>query len=139
MGVLSSILEYYDVIEEKLEIFIFDNTSIMFAEFASDLMQDGTMKWARLKPFEAHMQAHILEEYVRLTAWCSLILRNVNSSNLSAFEQSTGNVQSYIEQDTILMLTTLKDIFAEIKNELDVQRYIIAQPYKGSLLKNLIG
>ncbi|MNC24471.1 hypothetical protein D3C76_19870 [compost metagenome] len=139
MGVLSSILEYYDIIEEELKIFIFDNTSIMFAEFSSDLLQDGTMKWAKLKPNEAHMQAHILSEYVRLTAWCSLILGNVNSPYLSKFEQSTGNVLSYIEQDTILMFTTLKDIFAEIKNELDVQRYIIAQPYRGSLLKNLIG
>ncbi|MBW4080722.1 hypothetical protein [Paenibacillus sp. S150] len=139
MGVLSSILQSYDDIEEELKFFIFDNSSIVFAEFTSDLLQDGTMKWAKLKPIEVYLQAHVLSDYVRLTSWCSLILKNVNSRNVGKFEQSIGNVLSYIEQDTILMFTTLKDIFADIKSELDLQRHIIAQPYRDTLLNKQIG
>ncbi len=76
------------------------------------------------------MQNSILSAYLNLITFCDLILRNVKSPHIEEFAKSTELVLSYIGQNTLLFFESLEEVFADIKEELDVQRVIIAQPYQ---------
>ncbi|WP_438498141.1 hypothetical protein [Paenibacillus sp. IHBB 3054] len=130
MGALANINQSFNKIEEQLKYFIHNNSTLEFVEMPLQYIHAGTFAWARLKPNEIHMQSLVLTDYVALITLCSLMLKNVKSSYIEEFEQSSETVLSYIGQNTLLVLESLEAVFAEIKAELDVQRFIIAQPYQ---------
>jgi hypothetical protein len=130
MGVLANINQSFNEIEERLRYFIHHHASIEFVEVPIEYAGRGTFGWARLKPNEQYLQSHVLSDYSKLLSVCNLILKNVNSPYIEEFEKSSELVLSYIGQNTLLFTKTLENVFADIKEELDVQRSIIAEPYQ---------
>lgn len=130
MGVLTNINQSFDEIEAQLKYFIHNNSSIEFVDMPIELIGSGTYAWVRLKQNEVHMQNQILSAYSSLITLCNLMLRNVESPYIDEFEKSTELVLSYIGHNTLLFAESLEKVFADIKQELEVQRFIIAQPYQ---------
>lgn len=130
LGVLANINQSFDEIEEQLKYFVHNNSSIEFVEMPIEYVSSGTYAWVRLKQNELYMQNSILSAYLNLITLCELMLRNVKSPHIEEFAKSTELVLSYIGQNTLLFFESLEKVFADIKEELDVQRFIIAQPYQ---------
>lgn len=129
MGVLSTIMQSYNELEEQLGYFIQNNSSIEAVEGPDTYPYGEVRVWSRLQPNQAHMQKQVLADYLSLTALCSQILVNVKSGHYPEFERSTEIVLDYIRQNTLLPEGTLQDIFNEIRREMDLQRGIMAYTY----------
>ncbi|AIQ59495.1 hypothetical protein [Paenibacillus borealis] len=130
MGVLARIMHSFDEIEEQLEYFIYNNSAIEALEEPQDYQYGEAGFWSKPQPHQAHMQKHVLADYLRLTALCSQMLVNVKSGQYHNFERSTAIVLNHIRQNTLLPESTLEDVFSEIKLEMDIQRGIIAGTYQ---------
>jgi hypothetical protein len=130
MGVLARLIQSFDELEEQLGYFIHYNSAIEPLDENHDYLYGETGFWSKPQPHQAYMQKHVLADYLQLTALCSQVLVNVKSENYHKFEQSTAVVLSHIRQNTLLPNRTLKDVFNEIKLEMDIQRGIIAGTYQ---------
>lgn len=129
MGVLARIMQSFDEIEQQLEYFIYNNSVIEALEEPHDYQHGEAGFWSKPQPHQAHMQKHVLADYLRLTALCSQMLVNVKSEHYHKFGQSTAIVLNHIRQNTLLPNSTLEDVFNEIKQEMNIQRGIIADTY----------
>ncbi|WP_379135018.1 hypothetical protein [Paenibacillus sp. sgz500958] len=112
-------------LEERINAFINDDSSIEYVEGSEKVVIGGAYAWSELKPAECIKQEHIHDDYMELAERVRTVLKNDNSPNIQKFERSYELVMNYIQQDTLLWVPGLKNVIESIKIELDMQQIFL--------------
>lgn len=120
-----TLLEAFKGLEERINAFINDDSSIDYVEGSKEVVDGGAYAWSKLKPAEIIRQDHIYADYEGLAERVRVILKHDNSPNIERFERSYELVINYIRQDTLLWIPGLKNVLESIKTELNLQQFIV--------------
>lgn len=126
MKKLLTLVQAFKDLEERINAFISDDSSIEYVEGSEEVVVGGAYAWSKLKPVAISKQEHIDADYVELAEKVRTELKKDNSPNIEKFERSYELVLNYIRQDTLLWVPGLKNVLNEIKFELDIQQFYFA-------------
>ncbi|MBW4084542.1 hypothetical protein [Paenibacillus sp. S150] len=121
------LVKVFQELEERINAFINDDSSIEYIEGSAQVVEGGAFSWSRLKPADLNKQTFIHSEYTELAVKVRAILTDEESPNIAKFEHSSALVINYILQDTLLWLPGIKNVIDDIKTELDLQQLFISE------------
>lgn len=133
MNELRALLHDYRVIEERILVFITNHSAVEYVQESEKVVEGGAYAWASLKPELLSVQSTLLSDYAKIVEYARRKLQQAESQQLTEFDLSCETVLGYIKQDAILLVTTLEAAAEAAKIELDLQKYLIAQPYHSIL------
>ncbi|WP_342421643.1 hypothetical protein [Paenibacillus sp. FSL E2-0178] len=114
-------------LEERINEFINEDSSLEYVEGSEEVVAGGAYAWSKLKPAEISKQDHIDSDYMELAEEVRNVLKSDHSPHLEKFERSCALVLNYIRQDTLLWVPGLKNVIENIKSELDLQQFFMEE------------
>lgn len=95
------------------------DSSVLYISGSSEIVESGAYEWLPLNQGKKIEQKDICEQYEQILDETTHL--KVDSSVLTAFEQSGERVLSFLRQDSIIWQNTTSKVYDEIIKELDVQ------------------
>ncbi|UQZ35867.1 hypothetical protein C2I18_21425 [Paenibacillus sp. PK3_47] len=135
MNEIKALLHNYRVIEERVIVFIIQHSGVEYVQESDKVVEGGAFAWTSLGAEHQILQDELWSDYVTISESARERLQQADSQHLADFDLSCERVRSFIKQDDVLLVSTLEAAAEAAKIELDLQKYLIAQPYHAILSK----